>query len=181
MSRIAAVLEGAGYSTFLPHRDGLELASLLPELRKRGEDPRKAEETFARAIFSLDVYQLLLWSDGVVANLNGRVPDEGTVVEASLAWHAGKALVLYKADSRTLLGGSDNPMLIGLGDFHVVNDIRELPVAFSRELSVSHEERVSTALQFGEQIWKARKLAQSYSDIAQVLTASPPPCEAAAR
>jgi nucleoside 2-deoxyribosyltransferase len=37
-----------------------------------------------KAIFSLDTYQLLRQCDVVVANLNGRVPDEGTIVEATL-------------------------------------------------------------------------------------------------
>lgn len=169
MSEIAAVLEGAGYSTYLPHRDGLELARLQPELRKLGRDPSNADETVERAIFSLDVYQLLSCSDGVVASLNGRVPDEGTVVEASLAWHSGKALVLYKADARTLLNGSDNPMLIGLGNFRVVDDIHDIPDALSQELRVSHQDRISTILQLGEQIATARKGAQTRSEIAQML------------
>jgi nucleoside 2-deoxyribosyltransferase len=169
MSEIAAVLEGAGYSTFLPHRDGLELARLLPELRGLGSDARTADETVQRAIFSLDVYQLLSCSDGVVANLNGRVPDEGTVVEASLAWHAGKALVLYKADARTILDGSDNPMLVGLGNFRVVNDLRELPAALAQELGVSRQDRLTTVLQLGEQIAAARKGTQTASDVAQML------------
>jgi nucleoside 2-deoxyribosyltransferase len=169
MSEIAAVLEDAGYSTFLPHRDGLELARLLPELRKLGSDASKADETMERAIFSLDVYQLLSCSDGVVANLNGRVPDEGTVVEASLAWHSGKALVLYKADARTILNGSDNPMLVGLGNFRVVNDIHEIPEALSQELRISHEDRISTVLQLGEQIASARKRTQNRAEMAQML------------
>jgi nucleoside 2-deoxyribosyltransferase len=169
MSEIAAVLERAGYSTFLPHRDGLELARLLPELRRLEGDANHVRETVDRAIFSLDVYQLLSCSDGVVANLNGRVPDEGTVVEASLAWHSGKALVLYKADARTILNGSDNPMLLGLGNFRVVDHIHELPAALSHELSVSHQDRFSTILQLGEQIATARKETQSRSEIAQML------------
>lgn len=169
MSEIAAVLEDAGYSTFLPHRDGLELARLLPELRELGSDAKTADETIQRAIFSLDVYQLLSCSEGVVVNLNGRVPDEGTVVEASLAWHAGKALVLYKADARTILDGSDNPMLVGLGNFRVVNEIGELPAALAQELSVSREDRLTTALRLGEEIATGRKGKQTGSEIAQML------------
>jgi len=169
MSEIAAALEGAGYSTFLPHRDGLELARLRPELRRLGSDARTADETIQRAIFSLDVYQLLSGSEGVVANLNGRVPDEGTVVEASLAWHSGKALVLYKADARTILDGSDNPMLVGLGNFRVVNEISELPAALAQELRISRQDRLSTILRLGEQIAAARKETQSATDIAQML------------
>mgnify|MGYP003981738111 CR=1 FL=1 len=47
-------------------------------------------------------------------NINGRVPNEGTVVEAGIAWNAGKKIVIYKTDLRTLLKGSDNPLLSGL-------------------------------------------------------------------
>lgn len=169
MSEIAAVLETAGYSTFLPHRDGLELAHLLPELRLLGADASNADQTVERAIFSLDVYQLLSGSEGVVANLNGRVPDEGTVVEATLAWHSGKPLILYKSDARSLLNGSDNPMLVGLGNFRVVNDINKLPEALSEELRISHEARISTVLKLGEQIASARKGTQSRTEMAQML------------
>ena len=42
----------------------------------------------------MDCHELLNATTGVVANLNGRIPDEGTIVEAALAWHSGKALVL---------------------------------------------------------------------------------------
>lgn len=170
MSKISLVLENAGYSTFLPHRDGLEFAYLLPELRALGLDAENADETMRRAVFSLDMYQLLSCSDAVVANLNGRVPDEGTVVEASVAWHSGKALVLYKTDVRTMLDGSDNPMLTGLGNFSVVKDIGELPTAIAQQLSIRHEERISTTLQLGKRIATARKRTQDRSEIASFLS-----------
>jgi len=127
MAHIAEVLEDAGYSTFLPQRDGLEFARVLPDLATALGTQAEAQDLLARAIFSLDVYQLLSISDAVVANLNGRVPDEGTVVEAALAWHAGKALVLYKSDERSLMSGSDNPMLRGLTDFQYVQEVETIP------------------------------------------------------
>src|SRR5262245_11052604 len=120
MRSIAGVLESAGYGTFLPHRDGLEFARLLPELQQIVPTPATATVILQPATFSLAVVQLLKCSDAVVASLNGRVPDEGTVVEAALAWLAGKAVVLYKNESRTALSGSDHPMLLALGDFRVV-------------------------------------------------------------
>lgn len=169
MAEIAAKLESAGFSTFLPHRDGLEFARILPELGRLGLDASNADETVQRAIFSLDVYQLLSRSDGVVANLNGRVPDEGTVVEASLAWLSGKALVLYKADVRTSLSGSDNPMLVGLGNFRIVNNIHELPSMLSLELETPRQDRIHAILQVGEQIAIAKKGTQSRSEVARLL------------
>ena len=111
MTAIAHVLERAGHETFLPHRDGLEPYVLrfaqvaLPGVRG-GVD---------HAVFALDVYELLERCDAVVCNLNGRVPDEGMIVEASLAFAVGKPVVLYKADARAPFGGADNAMLTALG------------------------------------------------------------------
>ena len=160
MSEIARTLETAGYRTFLPHRDGLEFARLLPELQSLATRPGSADAILQRAIFSLDVYQLLRRSDGVVANLNGRVPDEGTVVEAALAWLAGKALVLYKNDARTILSGSDHPMLVTLGDFRVVREITGLPGALGEALKTSRESRVHDVLEIGERIAEATPLSR---------------------
>jgi hypothetical protein len=169
MTEIANTLQSAGYTTFLPHRDGLEFARLLPELEALGLRTDRADTILQRAIFSLDVYELLAVSDAVVANLNGRVPDEGTVVEASLAWHSGKALVLYKADSRTILSGSDHPMLTGLASFHVVDQIAELPKAVGEQLQKSRQDRVREVLNLGQQIAVARKDLNDRCAIAQML------------
>jgi len=71
---------------------------------------------FARKlVFALDVFQCLDRCDAVVLNLDGRVPDEGAVMEASLAWTANKPVVIYKTTFITVLGGLDNPMVSGLG------------------------------------------------------------------
>jgi hypothetical protein len=69
---------------------------------------------------------------GLVLNMNGRVPDEGAVAEAAMAWVAGKAMVLYKADSRSLIQGSDNPLVLGLGNFVSVSTIPEIAYAFTQ-------------------------------------------------
>lgn len=169
MAEIARHLERVGHSTFLPQRDGLEFARLMPELRRKGLDERQADDALQRAIFALDVFQLVRESDAVVANINGRVPDEGTVVEAALAWMSGKALVLYKADARGLLGGSDNPMLTGLGNFEFVDRLSELPDAVARELRRTHVDRVGATLRVGEQVNRARANAANLSGIADVL------------
>ena len=160
MDDIAEVLEAAGYTTFVPHRDGLEFARLLPELQHIVPSVPAADAVLRRAIFSLDVFQLLSRSDAVVANINGRVPDEGTVVEAALAWFSGKAVVLYKNDSRSVLSGSDNPMLAALGNFQVVTDISELPQAVGREIHVNHDDRVQNIIDVGRRIADARDLSR---------------------
>ena len=45
---------------------------------------------------------------------------EGAVAEASMAWCAGKVVVGYKADGRSLVLGHDNAMISGLIDFQTV-------------------------------------------------------------
>jgi nucleoside 2-deoxyribosyltransferase len=157
MSDIARVLEAAGHRTFLPHRDGLEFARLLPELQRIVPAPAAADLILQRAIFSLDVFQLLTRSDAVVANLNGRVPDEGTVVEAALGWLAGKAVVLYKTDARTVLSGSDHPMLLALGDFRVVDALDDLPRAVDEQLRADRSGRVPGVLEAGRRIAEVRQ------------------------
>jgi hypothetical protein len=88
-----------------------------------------------QAIFALDVYQVLVSCEGTVVNLNGRVPDEGAVVEGAMAWTVGKAVVLFKDDARSKIDGLDNPLVAGLGAFRLVSRSEELPRAMTRALS----------------------------------------------
>ncbi|WGS52148.1 nucleoside 2-deoxyribosyltransferase [Paraburkholderia sp. D15] len=169
MDSIAHTLEAAGFATFLPHRDGLEFARLKPELEKLGASVDEAAHILDRAIFSLDTHQLLERCDAVVVNLNGRVADEGTVVEASLAWHAGKPLVLFKADARSMLSGSDNPMLSGLGDFHVIDRIAALPQAVRASIDEDRAGRVAHTLATGARIASLRERGGDLDALARTL------------
>jgi hypothetical protein len=130
---------------------------MLPVLLELGLTQDRADKVLEQAIFSLDVHQLLKGCDGVVVNLNGRVPDEGTVVEASLAWLSGKALVLYKNDGRTLLQGADNPMVTGLGGFTTVGTYAEIPKALERALQRPGDARVQQTLYRGAAIAQLRQ------------------------
>jgi nucleoside 2-deoxyribosyltransferase len=135
MNAIAKVLEDNDFQTFLPHRDGIEsyvmrfghsiLSSAVPAIRSRID----------YAIFSLDVYELIERCDAVVCNLNGRVPDEGMIVEAAIAYSAGKPLVLFKDDSRAPFGGYDNSMLTSLVHGEIVKKLKALPSALTKEIS----------------------------------------------
>jgi nucleoside 2-deoxyribosyltransferase len=128
MEDIANILN-AEYEVFLPHRDGIELASLNKTLIEQGFFPDVANSLISKAIFQIDTYQIAS-SDGIVLNLNGRVPDEGTMVEAGIAWTLGKAVVIYKNDARSALLGLDNPMITGLSHFRILDDIKDLPIEF---------------------------------------------------
>jgi nucleoside 2-deoxyribosyltransferase len=180
MSAIAKVLEDAGFQTFLPHRDGLEayimrfgnssFPSTISVIRTRVD----------YAIFSLDVYELIERCSAVVCNLNGRVPDEGMIVEAALAYAAGKPLVLFKDDVRAPFGGYDNSMLTSLARGGIVNRLKELPAALGKEMSkkidtapmsgdlkkaISYGKRISSAMErlpknIGKKHWSEEVLKQ---------------------
>lgn len=131
MSEIASALENAGYKVFLPQRDGLELACVLPALQERGIPYEEASAICNKAIFALDVFQIMD-SDGLLLNMNGRVPDEGAVAEAGIAWAHGKALVIFNTDKRSLIRGNCNPMVMGLGDFKHISSYDEITAEFDR-------------------------------------------------
>jgi nucleoside 2-deoxyribosyltransferase len=123
MQSIADALEGAGYETYLPQRDGIEVAKIMESLGGGGKgptpppgspDPQLVTDLMRKAVFALDVYQLLSRCDCTVFNMNGRVPDEGSIAETSMAFATGKPIVIYKDDPITILMGLDNPLVQGL-------------------------------------------------------------------
>jgi len=136
MAEIAAALENSNYQVFLPHRDGFEFAGLASIFKELGFNEAETNDILNRAIFTLDVFQVLE-SDGLILNINGRVPDEGAMVEAGIAWNAGKEVVIYKNDARTLLNGNDNPLLLGLSNFKIIDCISQIPCAFNERFSHS--------------------------------------------
>ncbi|MBN1344272.1 MAG: nucleoside 2-deoxyribosyltransferase [Phycisphaerae bacterium] len=178
MALIAAELEGAGYETFLPQRDGLELSRCVEDLVRKGLSPEEANSLMCRAIFALDVYQVLRGCDALVANLNGRVPDEGTVSEAAMAWSRGKAVVGYKADNRSTFGGQDNPLVTGLFDFRLCSRISEITPEVARALDTFQppspqqvrEEEISQHVQLGERMWTVLKDGRSVEKVLGVIT-----------
>lgn len=136
MTAIARELEAQGYGTFLPHRDGLEfyvlkhINSPLANLPM----PRKA---ISRMIFALDIHQIVERCDAFVFNMNGRVPDEGGAVEAAIAYAAGKPVLIYKNDARTVFNGDDNAMLVCLSHAPIVRDIRKIPLELEKLIKKS--------------------------------------------
>ncbi len=130
MQQIADSLESAGFGVFLPQRDGLEMARIVSALVDEGMNNRQANQLLAKAIFHIDTYQVAK-CDGLVLNLNGRVPDEGAMVEAGIAWALKRPVVIYKNDARSALLGQDNPLVLGLASFKTIREIGELPTAFS--------------------------------------------------
>jgi hypothetical protein len=80
-----------------------------------------------QAGFALDIFNVLKRCDALVFNMDGRVPDGGSVVEASVAYTGGKPLVIYKNTPISELSGFDNPMITGLSSsWKYVNDLDDL-------------------------------------------------------
>jgi nucleoside 2-deoxyribosyltransferase len=126
MGRIGTVLREAGFEPFVPHADSLEFRNVLPVLAARGYEAIEAGRLLHRAIFALDVYQVLVGCGSLVMNMNGRVPDEGAVAEAAMAWTMGKPVVIFKADARSKIAGRDNPLIVGQADFETIDDVERL-------------------------------------------------------
>jgi len=178
MLEIAQALEEAGFGTFLPQRDGLELTVCVEALAQKGIERHVAGSMLSRAIFALDVYQVLEVCDGIIVNLNGRVPDEGAVSEAALAWCEGKAVVGYKADGRTAFHVGDNPLVSGLFDFNLCGSIGEIVPAIKHALAshrTQHERKsdrrrqIASCLTLGERIWTALGSRDKVESVARVL------------
>jgi nucleoside 2-deoxyribosyltransferase len=110
-------LRKMGFSTFLPQRDGHLLSSLLSE--------GYSKEEATKIIFEMDIHHIKN-SDIVLFLLDGRVPDEGACVEIGLAYAYGKECIGYKTDSRSIMGDSDNPLIVGALKNRIATSYHEL-------------------------------------------------------
>lgn len=166
MTAIADVLCDAGYSVYLPHRDGMEFRLILEVLVERGWTPATAAHFLHAAIFALDVYQIAVECEAMVWNLNGRVPDEGAVSEAAMAWTLGKPLVAFKDDVRSLIAGRTNPLLVGMVDFETVDEISSIPDAVAQAIAerssnaipiIEMSPRMQRAVRDGQRLWNTMR------------------------
>ena len=128
----------------------------------RGYDPVQAGQVLHRAIFALDVYQVMLGCGSLVLNMNGRVPDEGAVAEAAMAWTLGKPIVIFKADARSKIAGRDNPLIVGQTEFETVDRIellaqrlfaRQSETAFDADWEHPCPPHLRRTLVAGERLW----------------------------
>jgi nucleoside 2-deoxyribosyltransferase len=134
MVRLAYVLQRAGFEPFVPHADGMEFSAVRPWLIAQGHEPALVGYWLHEAVFALDVHQVVLGCGSLVFNMNGRVPDEGGVVEATIAWMLGKPVVLYKEDVRSAIVGRDNPLIVGQTGFRTVDDLEALGTALRERI-----------------------------------------------
>jgi nucleoside 2-deoxyribosyltransferase len=178
MEELARHLKMAGFDTFLPQRDGLELTKVMEFLIVRGVAPTVAGEVTSKAVFALDVYQVLVDCAAIVVNLNGRVPDEGAVSEAAIAWSRGKLVVGYKTDSRSVFLGQDNPLVTGLFDFQICSSCEEAVERVRQALAGARDEeeqvgrrnaQLAEYLNLGNRIWSAAKGPDKMAGVVEVL------------
>ena len=165
MEAIAQELERAGFNTFVPHRDGLELAKVAPCLEERGISKDDANQMLMKAIDAIDCYQVIVRCGSLVLNASGRVPDEGGVVELSLASAYGKPTVYFKFDdSRSLVNGVDNPLVTGRAKHQRVDALKEIPGALIQEietlgdspaLPIPLPQNIAKLVISGERLWES--------------------------
>lgn len=167
MENIANTLQQAGFAVFVPHIHGLE--ALVMRFANAPMAPLAApvNRFVHRAIFALDIYQILERCHYLVFNMNGRVPDEGAVAETAVAFTAAKPLVIYKEDDRTEFNGSDNSMITGLSyTFSKVSRIPDIPaelIRVEKELAALGPSpyqggdippHMRQVLDFGRRVWR---------------------------
>ena len=129
MSDISSVLEKNGFETFLPQRDGVEafVMNAVNSYLANSIVSSPISRLIHKAAFSVDIYQIVERCDCLVFNMNGRVPDEGGVVETAVAFAFGKPVVIYLSE-RPENGGSDGLMLHGaFSAFPVADEIEKIP------------------------------------------------------
>lgn len=173
MTEIADRLVAAGFSVYLPHRDGMEFRLVLEVLVTRGWDRAIAGQFLHEAIFALDVFQVIQGCEALVWNLNGRVPDEGAVSEAAIAWTLGKPIVAYQDDVRSLIAGRVNPLLMGLIDFDRVHELDAIVPALNEAIeqqvpptivTAKLPNRLQQACRDGAALWKVMQQAQAFCE-----------------
>lgn len=138
LETLAEFLGKDGWEVYIPGQEGLERDFMRKTEKRLGNNLLFFREVIERAAFALEVYQIVERCDALVFNMNGRVPDEGGVFKAAVAFAAGKPLLLYKRDHRSKLHGNDNAMITGLSfDFRHVRKAKKLPRALDGAIARS--------------------------------------------
>ncbi len=140
---IAAVLEAGGFGTYLAPRDGVEIAKMMDMLQDPQVWSQKGQEMLyiiLKVGYAQDIYQLLGRCSSLVFNMDGRVPDGGSIVEVTTAYAAGMPLVIYKTTPVTLFGGVDNPMIQGLStNWDYVHDTASIVPALLKRIEAQSQ------------------------------------------
>ena len=136
--KIQAALVQGGFETYWAPEDGIEDERLIKNL----QSPLMALTYYQKVAllvqklgWTLDIYMATAGCDGMVMDMNGRVPDGGSIVEAANAYACGMPLVLYKETSITMWGPFDNPMIAALTkDWHPVDTVDKIVPALNEAI-----------------------------------------------
>jgi len=110
-ARLCADLEAAGHDVFLPQRDGIESEAI----------DASGEERMER-VFELD-RRGVIEAEGVVAVLDGRVPDEGVMIELGIAHEHDLPVFGLKTDERMFREDQHlNAMVYGVLDAYATDE-----------------------------------------------------------
>lgn len=133
--KIKESLEAAGFETYWAPEDGIEDETLIKNLQSPLMELsyyQKVALLVQKIGWTLDIYMATYGCDGMVMDMNGRVPDGGSIVEAANAYAVGMPLVLYKETSITMWGPFDNPMIAALTrDWKPVTTVPEIAPALA--------------------------------------------------
>lgn len=112
----------------LPHKGSLEffyfhlLNSFI--LEHESED----SILYQNYIYYSQLYNIFKYSNILIYNMNGRVPDMGALLQTSLFYSSGRPIIIYKNDHRSKIFGMDNSMITGLTpEFKTINEINKIP------------------------------------------------------
>ena len=141
--------------------------------------PRSAPGCTGRS-FALDTYQVVIGCGSLVFNMNGRVPDEGAVAEATMAYMLDKPVVIFKEDARSAIAGRDNPLVVGPADFGTISDMEHLAAVLAERLgqfppqpdrAVFCPDHLRNAVEAGERLWRTLAPLAPGSDLEAVADA----------
>lgn len=104
-------LEEAGFTVYLPQRDAGEVA-----VATAGKS-EEVERLIRKQVFQNDIKGIRN-AHVVIAYLDGRVPDEGTVFECGYAYALMKPVIYVHTDDRSFMKGHLNVMLEKSGLFY---------------------------------------------------------------
>jgi nucleoside 2-deoxyribosyltransferase len=137
--QIQSVLQKAGYDTYLASQDGVEDEELIANLKSpliEMSEFQKLALLVQKLGWTLDIYMATYGCDAMVFNMNGRVPDEGSVAEAANAFAVGMPVVTFKSTSITMWGPFDNPMIAALDrSWHPVTTYDAIPPAVAAAIT----------------------------------------------
>lgn len=143
-SKLVEGLEGIGYQTNFPQRDGFEFGNLTKALSGKLQQGQIGSAV-QNIIYFLDMGILVPGSDVVLANLDEPL-DEGVVVEASYAKLIGKFVIGLRTDVRSPYG-TPNDNFGGMHFFPAYQTHRFLSHYMSSKTPAERDEQMSSLVQ----------------------------------